>query len=87
LNKEKNIGIVAVGNSPTALIKAIEIFNEKKIKDKLLIGMPVGFVKALEAKMLLSIQDFPYITNLSRKGGSAATVAVVNSLLKIKKEV
>lgn len=87
LNQEKNIGIVAVGNSPTALIKAIEIFNEKKIKDKLLIGMPVGFVKALEAKMLLSIQDFPYITNLSRKGGSAATVAVVNSLLKIKKEV
>ena len=86
LKEEKNIGIVAIGNSPTALLKAIEIFNELGIKDKLLIGMPVGFVKALSAKLLLSKQDFPFITNLSRKGGSPATAAVINALLKIKGE-
>lgn len=84
LRQEKNIGIVAIGNSPTALIRAIEIFNEMKIMDKLLIGMPVGFVKAIESKILLSRQNFPFITNLSRKGGSAATVAVINALLKMK---
>lgn len=87
LREEENIGIVAIGNSPTALIKAVEIFNEMKIRDKLLIGMPVGFVKAIESKILLSRQDFPFITNLSRKGGSAATVAVINALLKMKEEV
>jgi len=86
LREEKNIGIVAIGNSPTALIKAIEIFNEMKIRDKLLIGMPVGFVKAIESKILLSRQEFPFITNLSRKGGSAATVAVINALLKMKED-
>jgi precorrin-8X/cobalt-precorrin-8 methylmutase len=86
LKEEKNIGIVAIGNSPTALLKAIEIFNEMGIKDKLLIGMPVGFVKALSAKLLLSKQDFPFITNLSRKGGSPATAAVINALLRMKGE-
>lgn len=83
--KGQDIGIVAIGNSPTALLSAIELFNVNKIKDKIIIGMPVGFIKALEAKIILSKQDFPFITNLSRKGGSAATAAVVNALLKIVK--
>ncbi|MDM7202969.1 MAG: precorrin-8X methylmutase [Thermodesulfobacteriaceae bacterium] len=83
LREEKNIGIIAIGNSPTALLKAIEILKEEKDKKFLIIGMPVGFVKALESKILLSTQSFPFITNLSRKGGTPACVAVVNALMKL----
>ena len=49
----------------------------------LLIGVPVGFVNALESKTQLAAQDFPFITNLSRKGGTPAAVAIVNALLKM----
>ncbi len=86
LEKEKNIGIIAIGNSPTALLKTVEVLNKNNIKNIVVIGMPVGFVKAFEAKLLLSTQDFPFITNLSRKGGSPACCAVVNALLKLAEQ-
>lgn len=85
--REKNLGIIAIGNSPTALLKAIEILNKYSINDIVVIGMPVGFVKALEAKLLLSTQNFPFITNLSRKGGSPACSAVINALLRLSQEI
>lgn len=87
LEREKNLGLIAIGNSPTALIKTIEILNLRKEKEIVVIGMPVGFVKALEAKILLYQQDFPFITNFSPKGGSSATVAIINGLLKIKEGI
>lgn len=87
LSREKNVGIVAIGNSPRALLKVIEILSKREEKELVVIGMPVGFVKAFEAKVLLSQQKFPFITNFSPKGGTSATVAVLNALLKIKEEV
>ena len=84
LKKEPNIGIIAIGNSPTALLKTIEVLKQKNEKKVVVIGMPVGFVKALESKIFLSKQDFPFITNISRKGGSPATCAVINALLRMK---
>ncbi len=86
LEREKNIGIIAIGNSPTALLKTIEILDKNNIKNIVVVGMPVGFVKAFEAKLLLSAQDFPFITNLSRKGGSPACCAVINALFKLAGE-
>ncbi|MFN4132684.1 MAG: precorrin-8X methylmutase, partial [Caldimicrobium sp.] len=83
LQRETNLGLIAIGNSPTALLKAIEILKVREDKNFVLIGMPVGFVKALESKILLSTQDFPFITNLSRKGGTPACVATINALLKL----
>ena len=83
LEKEKNIGLIAIGNSPTALLKVIEILNQNQIKDIVVVGMPVGFVKAFEAKLLLTQQNFPFITNLSKKGGSPACCAVINALLRL----
>lgn len=83
LERETNIGIIAIGNSPTALLKTVELLNRDNIKNIVVIGMPVGFVKAFEAKLLLSTQDFPFITNLSRKGGSSACCAIINALLKL----
>ncbi len=83
LKENNNIGIIAIGNAPTALLKAIEIMNNT---DNVVIGVPVGFVKAIESKALLAKQGFPFITNISRKGGSTVAVAIVNALLKMAAE-
>ncbi len=82
-----NIGIIAIGNAPTALLKVIETFNATPpASPPLVVGVPVGFVSALESKALLSGQSFPFITNLSRKGGTPVAVAIVNALLKMATE-
>ncbi|MBI3378651.1 MAG: precorrin-8X methylmutase [Nitrospirae bacterium] len=89
LKENNNIGIIAIGNAPTALLKIIDLLNNPHYASRithhglLVIGVPVGFVKALESKALLSAQNFPFITNLSRKGGSPIAAAIVNALLKI----
>lgn len=94
LSGNNNIGVIAIGNAPTALLKVIEIFNNSSLitarlsspkshHSSLVIGVPVGFVKAVESKALLATQDFPFITNLSKKGGSPVAVAIVNALLKM----
>ena len=86
LKENGNIGIVAIGNAPTALLKTIDVLNNAGAASLstgplLVIGVPVGFVRAVESKSLLAAQDFPFITNLSRKGGSAVAAAIVNALL------
>jgi precorrin-8X/cobalt-precorrin-8 methylmutase len=86
LKGKNQIGIIAIGNAPTALLKAIDILANGDAPFPLVIGVPVGFVKALESKALLSVQQFPFITNLSRKGGTPAAVAIVNALLKMAAE-
>lgn len=81
---DESIGLVAIGNAPTALFKAIEIFNNSSLltcNPALLVGVPVGFVDAAESKDLLAAQAFPFITNLGRKGGTPVAVAIVNALL------
>ncbi len=83
LNKSNNIGIIVIGNAPTALLRTIDILNERRISSIVVIGVPVGFVRAVESKMLLMRQDFPFITNISRKGGSSVAVAIVNAILKM----
>jgi precorrin-8X/cobalt-precorrin-8 methylmutase len=87
-------GIVAVGNAPTALLKIMELLEgpfspaaSPPLAPAVVIGFPVGFVRALEAKMMLSGKGgIPHITNLSRKGGSAVAAAAVNALLKMAME-
>ncbi len=85
LKENNNIGIIAIGNAPTALLKTVELLTGKDALP-LVIGVPVGFVKAIESKTLLAQQKFPYITNISRKGGSTVAVAIVNALLKMAEE-
>lgn len=85
LNTRHNIGIIAIGNAPTALLKTIDLLKDRASKI-LVVGVPVGFVNALESKHLLADQGFPFITALSRKGGTPVAVAIVNALLKMTKE-
>jgi len=73
-------GIYVVGNAPTALMRLIELVKEQKARPALIIGLPVGFVNAAESKAALMELDYPYISNVGRKGGSNVAASVVNAL-------
>ncbi|MEO5358544.1 MAG: precorrin-8X methylmutase [Nitrospirae bacterium YQR-1] len=76
-----NIGIIAVGNAPTALLKAMEIIDTVRFTPALVVGVPVGFVKAEESKDMLSKKSYPFITCLGRKGGSPVAAAILNAII------
>ncbi len=78
-----NVGIIAIGNAPTALLAVMELIAAGRIQPDLVVGVPVGFVNAAESKELLSHKNYPYITALGRKGGSPVAVAIVNALLRL----
>ncbi len=80
---EDNIGIVAIGNAPTALLKSMELADEGIFRPDLIIGVPVGFVNAAESKEILASKQLPFITALGRKGGTPVAVAAVNALLRL----
>lgn len=82
---EENIGIVAVGNAPTALLKAMELVEAGTFAPDLIIGAPVGFVNAAESKELLAQKPYPHIVALGRKGGTPVAVASVNALIRLAK--
>jgi precorrin-8X/cobalt-precorrin-8 methylmutase len=73
-------GIVAIGNAPTALLRLLELLEAGAPPPALVVGIPVGFVNAVESKELLTRQPIPYITALGPKGGSAAAASVINAL-------
>ncbi|MCX5903464.1 MAG: precorrin-8X methylmutase, partial [Proteobacteria bacterium] len=62
--------IVAIGNAPTALFKAVGLCREGAMSPALIIGMPVGFVGAAESKQALLESGLVSITMLGRKGGT-----------------
>ena len=84
--KEINGGIVVVGNAPTALLEVMEMFREGLVKPALVVGIPVGFVSAVESKDGLSKMDMPFITNIGRKGGSPCASAIINALYKLLRQ-
>ncbi len=83
LGVRDDVGIVAIGNAPTALLRILELVSSGQFRPDLIIGVPVGFVNAAESKEFLLKQDVPYITALGRKGGSAVAIAIVNALLRM----
>lgn len=79
-----NGGVVAVGNAPTALLEVIRQVREEGLRPALVIGMPVGFVSAAEAKAALSVvEEMPWIVTEGRKGGSTLVVAALHALLAL----
>ena len=73
--------ILAVGNAPTALIRAVELTGEGKLSPALLVAAPVGFVNVLESKALAEAAPCPRIIARGRKGGSTVAAAILNALL------
>ena len=84
--EEMNGGIVVIGNAPTALLEVMEMIKEGIAKPALVIGIPVGFVSAVESKDELAKMDIPFITNQGRKGGSPCGSAIVNALYKLLRQ-
>ena len=74
-------GIYVIGNAPTALLRLIDLIKKGKAKPALIIGFPVGFVNAAESKHDLIEMDYPYISNIGRKGGSNIAASIVNALI------
>ena len=65
--------IFAVGNA---------LIQEGRLRPKLIIGVPVGFVNVVQSKeLILSLKDTPYIVARGRKGGSNVAAAVCNALI------
>jgi precorrin-8X/cobalt-precorrin-8 methylmutase len=67
-----------VGNAPTALF---ELLERPPCDPALIVGLPVGFVGAAEAKAALAASGLPCVANRGEKGGSAVAAAAVNALL------
>ena len=76
-------GVVVVGNAPTALLEVIDMVREGAARPALVVGVPVGFVQAVESKAELETVAIPHITNRGRKGGSPAAAAIINALFKM----
>ncbi len=70
--------IWVVGNAPTALA---ELTARPPADPALIVGLPVGFVGAAEAKAGLAASGLPCVTNAGERGGSAVAVAAVNALI------
>lgn len=73
--------IVAVGNAPTAIWQLLKM----DVKPALVVGLPVGFVGAREAKLELMKSEHEYIANTTPKGGSPAAAAALNALALLAK--
>ena len=70
-----------VGCAPTALAEIMS----RQVEPALVIGVPVGFVGATDAKQELRASGLPALSNVSEKGGSAVAVAAFNALLRVAK--
>lgn len=75
--------VFAVGCAPTALIELVRLAQAGAVAPALVVGLPVGFVGAAEAKDALVRSGLPAITNRGEKGGSAAVGAAVNALVRL----
>jgi precorrin-8X/cobalt-precorrin-8 methylmutase len=75
--------VVAIGNAPTALFRLLELLAEGAPRPALVLGFPVGFVGAAEAKdALIGYRpQIPHIVLRGRRGGSAMAAAALNALL------
>lgn len=73
--------VVAIGNAPTALFRLLDMLDEGAPAPVAVIGLPVGFVGALESKEALAGQGgVPFLIVRGRKGGSAMAAAAINAL-------
>jgi precorrin-8X/cobalt-precorrin-8 methylmutase len=76
--------IVAIGNAPTALFRLLEAIGAGAPRPAAILGIPVGFVGAAEAKDALvhDPRGVPFLVVRGRLGGSAMAAAAVNALAR-----
>ena len=76
--------VVAIGNAPTALFRLLELIDAGGPKPAVILGIPVGFVGAAEAKdaLMQNPRGVPFLVVRGRLGGSAMAAAAVNALAR-----
>lgn len=74
--------LVVIGNAPTALFRLLEMVHEGAPRPAAVIGVPVGFIGAAEAKAELAEHPsrLEHLVVHGRRGGSAIAAAAVNAL-------
>ncbi|HWO60590.1 MAG TPA: precorrin-8X methylmutase [Umezawaea sp.] len=74
--------VVAIGNAPTSLFRLLEMIDAGAPKPAAVLGIPVGFIGAVESKEALAANDLglEYLVVRGRRGGSAITAAAVNAI-------
>jgi precorrin-8X/cobalt-precorrin-8 methylmutase len=72
--------VVAIGNAPTALFHLLEMVQAGAPRPAAVLGIPVGFVGAVESKEALAASDLEFLVVRGRRGGSAITAAAVNAI-------
>ena len=74
--------VVAIGNAPTALFHLLEMLEHTSARPAAVIGIPVGFVGAVESKEALAHNGFglEWLVVHGRRGGSAITAAALNAI-------
>lgn len=75
--------VFVVGNAPTALFEVIALAARGRLDPALVIGLPVGFVGAADAKEALRDSGLPAISNVGERGGSAVAAAALNALWRL----
>jgi len=75
--------VVVIGCAPTALFEVVRLAAEDDFVPALVVGLPVGFVGAAEAKAALRASGLPAVSNVGEKGGSAVAAATVNALWRL----
>jgi precorrin-8X/cobalt-precorrin-8 methylmutase len=74
--------VVAIGNAPTALFHLLDMLDAGAPRPAAVLGIPVGFVGAVESKQALAEfgGGIDYLTVRGRRGGSAITAAALNAI-------
>jgi precorrin-8X/cobalt-precorrin-8 methylmutase len=74
--------VLALGDDPTAVDEALRLIQTERWRPQLVIGLPAGFVGAVECKaQLRKCMQVPRLTNTGPKGGALWAAAVLNALL------
>jgi precorrin-8X/cobalt-precorrin-8 methylmutase len=76
-------GIAVVGTAPTALLALLDLVAAGEAHPALIVGTPVGFVAAAEAKAELMAHEVPFITIEGTRGGAALAASTLNALLSL----
>jgi precorrin isomerase len=80
--------IWVIGNAPTALAELLRLHADGLVDPAAVIGLPVGFVGASEAKDALWESPLAErsITNVGERGGSPVAAGAMNAVIRLAKE-
>ena len=74
--------VVLFGSAPVALEVLLKLISQGLLAPSLIIGMPVGFIRVVESKNILSKIHVPQIRIDGNRGGAGMAAATVNALLR-----